>query len=220
MANSRDITEFVLQEKRLIASLQKYDIVAKATSDTISDYDVVNDKIEFNEGIQTMFGYQMTEVGQDGSWFDDKIHPEDKERVKANTLEVYKLKNPNIQIEYRFRCADGTYKNVLDRSFLVKDEKGKPVRMIGSMQDITKVHKYIKTIEQNNARLKDIAWTQSHVVRAPLARIMGLIDLLQTHKNIENQGQLLNEILNSALELDRIIKKITIQTEKVTEISR
>ncbi len=220
VANSRDITEFVLQEKMLISSLQKYDIVAKATSDTITDYDVVNDVMKFNEGIQTMFGYKLSEVGRDGDWFEEKIHPEDKARVKANTKEVIKLRNPNIQIEYRFRCADGNYKYVLDRSFLVKDEDGLPVRIIGSMQDITEVHNYIETIEQNNARLKDIAWTQSHVVRAPLARIMGLVDLLQTHKEIENQELLLDEILNSALELDGIIRKITNQTEQVTEISR
>lgn len=216
VANSRDITEFVLQEKKLISSLQKYDIVAKATSDTITEYNVLSGKIKFNEGIQTMFGYKLSEVGEDGKWWEDKIHQEDRERVKAKTNEVYKFRNPNIQIEYRFRCADGTYKYILHRTFLVKDEDGNPVRMIGSMQDTTEVHNYIETIEKNNDRLKDIAWTQSHVVRAPLARIMGLIEFLKTHKEIENKEQLLNQILNSAMELDGIIRKITNQTEQVT----
>lgn len=220
VANSRDITEFVLQEKRLISSLQKYDIVAKATSDTITDYDVQNDRMKYNEGIQTMFGYKISEIEENGAWFEDKIHPDDIERVRANTIEVYKLNNPNIQIEYRFRCANGEYRYILDRSFLVKDEDGMTVRMIGSMQDMTKIHNYIETIEKNNVRLKNIAWTQSHVVRAPLARIMGLIDLLQTHKEIENQEKLLNEILTSAMELDGIIRKINSQTEQVNELPR
>src|SRR5690606_13774376 len=35
-------------------------------------------------------------------------------------------------------CADGSYKYVFDRGFLVKDENGKPIRMIGAMQDVTK----------------------------------------------------------------------------------
>lgn len=187
--------------------------MAKATSDTITDYDVVNDRMEYNEGIQNMFGYAPSQVARDGSWWDDKIHPEDKERVQQRTEEVYKKKQNQLQLEYRFRCADGTYKYVLDRSYLLKDKEGKPLRMIGSMQDITALNVYIKTIENHNRKLKEISWTQSHVVRAPLARIMGLIDLLQNHEDIEDKCYLLDNILSSARELDAIIRKISSKAE-------
>ena len=213
VANSRDITEFVNQERELMESLKRYDIVAKATSDTITDYDVINDRMEYNEGIQNMFGYNPTQIGRDGSWWDDKVHPEDKERVKIKTREVFHNKTNQLQIEYRFRCADGNYKYVLDRSYLLKDEAGNPVRMIGSMQDITKLQNYIQTIENHNARLKEISWTQSHVVRAPLARIMGLIDLLQNHEDIEDRCRLMDNIYSSARELDVIIRKISSKAE-------
>lgn len=213
VANSRDITEFVNQERELKQSLERYNIVAKATSDTITDYDVVNDRMEYNEGIQNMFGYSPSQVARDGSWWDDKIHPEDKERVQCRTEEVYNKKQNQLQLEYRFRCADGTYKYVLDRSYLLKDKDGKPLRMIGSMQDITALNVYIKTIENHNRKLKEISWTQSHVVRAPLARIMGLIDLLQNHEDIEDKCYLLDNILSSARELDAIIRKISSKAE-------
>lgn len=213
VANSRDITEFVEQEKELKESLERYNIVAKATSDTITDYDVTLDRMEYNEGIQNMFGYSISQVSRDGSWWDDKIHPEDKEIVKSRTEEVYKKKQNQLQLEYRFRCADGTYKYVLDRSYLLKDKDGKPLRMIGSMQDITELNNYIKTIEKHNRKLKEISWTQSHVVRAPLARIMGLIDLLQNQEDIEDKCYLLDNILSSARELDAIIRKISIKAE-------
>lgn len=217
VANSRDITEFVNQERELMESLKRYDIVAKATSDTITDYDVVNDRMEYNEGIQNMFGYNPSQIGRDGSWWDDKVHPEDKERVKMKTREVFNKKNNQLQIEYRFKCADGTYKYVLDRSYLIKDEEGNPIRMIGSMQDITKLQNYILTIENHNARLKEISWTQSHVVRAPLARIMGLIDLLQNHEEIEDRCRLMDNIYSSARELDIIIRKISSKAEHPAE---
>ena len=213
VANSREITEFVNQEKELKESLKRYNIVAKATSDTITDYDVVNDRMEYNEGIQNMFGYSPSQVSRDGSWWDDKIHPDDKERVQYRTEEVYKKKQTQLQLEYRFRCADGTYKYVLDRSYLIKDNEGKPLRMIGSMQDITDLNNYIKTIEKHNRKLKEISWTQSHVVRAPLARIMGLIDLLQNHEDIEDKCYLLDNISSSAQELDAIIRKISSKAE-------
>lgn len=213
VANSRDITEFVNQERELIESLKRYNVVAKATSDTITDYDVANDRMEYNEGIQNMFGYSPAQIGREGSWWDDKVHPEDKERVREKTRDVYKNKQNQLQIEYRFRCADGTYKYILDRSYLLKDEEGNPLRMIGSMQDISNLKNYIRTIENHNERLKEISWTQSHVVRAPLARIMGLIDLLQNHGEIEDRDHLMENIYSSALELDSIIRKISNKAE-------
>lgn len=213
VANSRDITDFVLQEKQLRESLMRYDIVAKATSDTITDYDVRNDHMHYNEGIENMFGYKATNVERCGSWWEEKLHPEDRERVNLRVADVYANRTSQLQIEYRFRCADGSYKYVLDRSYMVRDPKGNPSRMIGSMQDITELKRYIETIEQNNKRLKEIAWTQSHVVRAPLARIMGLIDLLQNYEDIDDVGQLLNNIMSSARELDGIIRKINSKTE-------
>ena len=216
VANSRDITEFIKQEKKLIHSLKRYDTVAKATSDTITDYDVLNDKMYYNEGIESVFGYSKSDIVNTGLWWKDKLHPEDKERVQRYSKQVQKLRSGHINIEYRFRCADGSYKYILDRSYLITDEKGNTIRIIGAMQDITEIQNYIQTIEDHNSRLKDIAWTQSHVVRAPLARIMGLVDLIQSYPNIDEQSQLLEHINTSAKELDSIIRKITSKTEDVT----
>ena len=216
VANSRDITEFIKQEKKLVDSLQRYDIVAKATSDTITDYDVINDIMYYNEGIESVFGYTTEMIENTGVWWRDRLHPEDRERVETYSRDVRIAKSGHIQIEYRFKCADGSYKYILDRSYMVKDPEGNSVRIIGAMQDITEIQNYIQTIEDHNSRLKDIAWTQSHVVRAPLARIMGLIDLMQNYPDIDEQTQLLDHVITSAKELDDIIRKITSKTENVT----
>ena len=212
--NSRDITEFIKQEKRLVESLQRYDIVAKATSDTITDYNIQNDTMQYNEGIENMFGYCRNNIPKTGKWWNDHIHPGDRKHVREQGKKMYENQDTHLQLEYRFQCADGSYKYILDRSYMVKDEQGKPLRIIGSMQDITDIHNYIETIEKNNRRLKEIAWTQSHVVRAPLARIMGLIDLLESEDEVEDKSQLLEYILKSAKELDQVIRKITNKTEQ------
>lgn len=217
VANSRDITDFILQEKQLRESLTRYDIVAKATSDTITDYDVKNDFMHYNEGIENMFGYELKNIKHNGCWWEEKVHPDDRERVNKKVADIYANRTSQLQIEYRFRCADGSYKYVLDRSYMVRDANGNPSRMIGSMQDITELKNYVQTIEENNKRLKEIAWTQSHVVRAPLARIMGLIDLLQNYDDIEDVNLLLSNISSSARELDGIIRKINSKTEAATQ---
>ena len=75
----------------------------------------------------------------------------------------------------------------------------------------------MQAIEEQNKKLKEIAWIQSHVVRAPLARIMGLVDLLsEQHSNEDiDNSQIIEAIASSANELDQIIRKIVQNTENV-----
>ncbi|WP_262485370.1 PAS domain-containing protein [Cyclobacterium qasimii] len=81
-------------------------------------------------------------------------------------------------------------------------------------RDITDKVEHIKAIEKQNEKLRDIAWKQSHIVRAPVARIMGLINLQQ---NMNYTGEELDEILTyikeSTDELDHIIRDISNNTK-------
>ena len=88
----------------------------------------------------------------------------------------------------------------------------KCVRIYGSMQDVTDRHNYTHAIEQQNRQLLEIAWIQSHEVRAPLASIMGLVMLIKEgniEARSEDLNQVLSDILSSAKDLDTVIRKIT-----------
>jgi PAS domain S-box-containing protein len=82
--------------------------------------------------------------------------------------------------------------------------------------DITERKKHLSAIEFQNKKLREIAWIQSHGIRAPVARIMGLINLIVEYKNITpNLEEILGYIKRSAQELDEIIKKIVRKTEDI-----
>lgn len=119
-------------------SNEKYDIVAKATSDTIWDWQIQQDQLIWNKGIKSMFGYDENQIGNSSKWWFDNIHPEDSIKMSIKLYSFIEQKTENWQDEYRFKCSDNSYKYVLDRGFLLKDENGKPTRMIGAIQDITK----------------------------------------------------------------------------------
>ena len=119
-------------------SNEKYDIVSKATSDTIWDWKIQDNSISWNKGIESVFGYAPEAVGKNSDWWFDKIHPEDSIKMSVKLYSFIEQKTENWQDQYRFRCADNTYKYVLDRGFLLKDDNGKAIRMIGAIQDITK----------------------------------------------------------------------------------
>ncbi|MEO6149627.1 MAG: PAS domain S-box protein [Mucilaginibacter sp.] len=76
--------------------------------------------------------------------------------------------------------------------------------------DITERQNYISAIEAQNTRLREISWIQSHIVRAPLSRMMGLIPILEDSADTTGeQKMVLDYLLTSAYELDEIIKTVT-----------
>lgn len=83
-------------------------------------------------------------------------------------------------------------------------------------KDITERENHIQAIEEQNKKLKDIAWTQSHVVRAPVARIMALTEMI-SFKEVEDQElkELLHYITISSEELDGVIRDITAKTQTI-----
>ena len=76
--------------------------------------------------------------------------------------------------------------------------------------------KNINAIETQNKKLRDISWIQSHVVRAPKARLMSLIDIIQNHQNPDEETQkLLNHVLKSAHDLDGVVREISKNAEQI-----
>ena len=154
--NSRILEKIKSNNNEIKESNEKYDIVSKATSDTIWDWKILEDTITWNKGIETIFGYTQEQVGNNSAWWFDKIHPEDSIKMSVKLYSFIEQKSEKWQDQYRFRCADNTYKYVLDRGFLLKDKKGRAHRMIGAIQDITKQKK-----EEENLKLLETVVTQT-----------------------------------------------------------
>ncbi len=132
------INELIKKNEALFKSNEKFDLASKATNDTIWDWDIKSGRFIWNKGIETVFGYQPEDIGDNLQWWFDKIHPEDSLKMSVKLYSFISEKTEKWQDEYRFHCADGTYKYVLDRGFLVKDNQDNIVRMVGAIQDITK----------------------------------------------------------------------------------
>lgn len=83
--------------------------------------------------------------------------------------------------------------------------------------DITERSKYIKNIENQNKKLRDIAWIQSHKVRAPLARVMSLTDLLSRSQDAPDKDDIMKYLMISADELNEVICSVVKQAEENIE---
>lgn len=80
------------------------------------------------------------------------------------------------------------------------------------IQDKTEQLKYIMAIEERNKALQEIAWIQSHVIRSPLARLKGLLNLLSHTVTEKEKNEILDLIYKSADDLDSVIEDITIKS--------
>jgi two-component system sensor histidine kinase UhpB len=148
----KDITEKVEQGKKLSIATERYRILSMATNDTIWDWDIKINEVEWNEGIQMTFKYKKEQVGRDISWWHENIHPEDRARVLQKFYHHLDHNITHWQDEYRYRCADGFYKFVYDRGFLLFDENNHPYRMIGAMMDLSEQKQLENTL--NEERIK------------------------------------------------------------------
>ena len=149
----------------------------------------------------------------------DYIHPEDREEVYARFMDV--MQTSQIKIKpFRFRNKNGDWRwieSVATNQIQESSLKG----IVINSRDVTNRIHYLEAIENQNKKLKEIAWNQSHVVRSPVARLMGLIDLIQ-EEQLEGfeKKKVLNSIISSAHEIDKVIKKNVANTAAIIDIEK
>ncbi len=132
-----DITARKQAEEKLRRSEERYDLVARATSDIVWDWNIASGVLTWNNALQRTCRYQPDQVGSTMEWWYNRIHPADRERVVTGTYAVLNGTREFWTDEYRFRRGDGTYATLLARGHIVRSDQGEAVRMIGSAVDIT-----------------------------------------------------------------------------------
>jgi PAS domain S-box-containing protein len=170
---------------RLREAKEKLLMLSHATSDAIWEWDMQSGHIYRNEPLMKMIGYK------DGyfpglTWWLRHIHPDDRERIRLRVKHAGEKHEPSWQEQYRFKCADGTYKHVQDRGYVIY-ENGIAVRMIGSLTDMTNIKELEnELINEKMKRQTEIAETVMRVQEVERTRFGH-----ELHDNV-------NQILSSA----------------------
>ncbi|WAS83122.1 MULTISPECIES: ATP-binding protein [unclassified Corallococcus] len=135
-ARARAQREELLQALKL--SETRYRLATRATKDAVWDLDLSTEQLTWSEGIHTLFGYPPGTVPTDLDWWTDAVHPEDRQQAVESLHAIAEApEGSDWRAQYRFRKADGTYAQVEDRGWVVRDAAGTALRMVGAMQDVT-----------------------------------------------------------------------------------
>ncbi|MCJ8210853.1 PAS domain S-box protein [Mucilaginibacter sp. RS28] len=153
-----DELEDKVQERtrRLSESEERFNLVSKATNDTIWDWNLVTNHMWRSDNFTSMFGYHRNEETESiGFWF-NKIHPEDRKRVESSVYDSINHNKKQWSAEYRFLKANGDYAIILDRGSILHDEFDTPYRMVGSIVDVTRLMEAEKKLNTSEDRFRKV----------------------------------------------------------------
>ncbi len=147
-------------EQALASSEERLQLVARATNDAVRDWDLLTNGMWWGEGLSSLFGHQAQEIEADvESWY-SRLHPDDKDRVIASCYAAINGGAMTWSKRYRFRRADGTYAEVLDRSYIVRKVEGQALRLIGAITDLTAIRKADAALQDSEEKFRTVAdWT-------------------------------------------------------------
>lgn len=150
-----DITDDRAAATTLRVSEERFRLLAKATSGAVWDWDIDHNSLWWNEGFETLFGYRRDEVDPTLASWTSNIHPDDRPRVVRRFHEIIAQGDSNWSDEYRFLHKDGSASCVLDRGYVIRDDTGRAVRVVGGMADLTERRKTEATVAQQAALIDE-----------------------------------------------------------------
>lgn len=121
------------------ANNERYELAARATSDLIWDWDIISNRVTRNPYAWQKLMRSSPDHPSDhnGDWF-TRVHPDDIGMLRAQVDRFFQDPSQEvIEAEFRIRRDDDTWAYVVDHAYALRDESGKPIRLIGAVQDIT-----------------------------------------------------------------------------------
>ena len=162
-------------------------IVARATNDAVRDWDVKSGTLCWPQGLDSLLGYDKLSTECDIGFWQKNVYPGDRSRIAPSIRDALAGSSDYWSGEYRFRRADGTYINVLERSLILRAADGTPERLIGSLMDVTARKQLQDQLcrSQKMEAFGQLAGGVAHDFNNFLTTILGYGDLLLHERQIK-----------------------------------
>jgi len=168
------------------------------------EYGIQTDRTFVTEGVRRLHGLEPDEELTPERSI-EHYHPDDRSTIRAAFQQAIEAGEP-YDLELRFRTADGDQRWIRTRG-CPQTEDGEPVRILGTMHDITDLKRRERELQQQKERLEEFAHVVSHDIRTPLQLASGLLDEAErtgdeeTFERIRQAHQQIETLIENVLAL-------------------
>jgi PAS domain S-box-containing protein len=176
---SLDITEAKAAQQRLAQSEELFRLAAEAVNGIIYDLDPASGRVRRTRGLFEVAGYETAQVPATHQWWVGLMHPDDRATAQQALARGLQTGAMRLEIEYRVRHCQGHWVHVMDRCYLVHDDAGRTVRIIGCAQDVTQLRAAERSLRETDRRKDEFLAVLAHELRNPLAPIRSALAIIR-----------------------------------------
>ncbi|MBQ0786264.1 MAG: PAS domain S-box protein [Oceanihabitans sp.] len=205
----RDITESENAEKKILENEQRLRLTLEAGEFGSWYWDLISDKIVRDKYQNALFGMETEEYTTTNSNFLKNIHPEDRDKVEIAIAEAIK-KNSSYTIQYRITHPDLSVHWLQEKGKVFKNKKGKPERIIGVTNSITKQKLAEEKLKESEERLRNYTLELEEKVAERTKELTTVVQkLVASNLSLEDQIWITEEAENIALNSKQVLANIT-----------
>ncbi len=143
--------------QQLAESEERFRLISDATSDVVWDWNLVTNEIWWSDSLHNKFGHNLpSDHTKTSAFWLNKIHPDDRPRIKESIQKAISEGATDWMEHYRFMKSDGSYAVLQDKGAVIMSDSGEPMRMVGSMTDITTMERAEQELRLKNEELQNL----------------------------------------------------------------
>jgi PAS domain S-box-containing protein len=155
--NGRNISKRLKAEAGMRESQERYALVTEAIHEGIFDWNLLTGDSYLSPRYKEILGFRDDELPNDATSFFGRIHPEDSARMMETRARYNEdLTRDRFLDELRLKHRDGTYRWVVSRGRIVRNDRGEPIRIVGAIGDMTDRIESAAKLAASEKRLRDI----------------------------------------------------------------